>query len=69
MSAWVDVGGERQNTVTLLVWRSKEEEVEEVKQNWEEVEEVGFFINETRVATDATLGSVNGGAHRFGEKW
>ena len=28
----------------------------------------GFFINETRVATDATLGSVNGGAHEFGGK-
>ena len=44
MSACVNVGGERQNTVTLLVWRSKEEEVGEVKQNREEVEEVGFSL-------------------------
>ena len=44
MSACVDMGGERQNTVTLLVWRSKEEEVGEVKQNREEVEEVGFSL-------------------------
>ena len=37
--------GERQNTVTLSIWRSKEEEeVKEVKQNWKEVEEVGFSL-------------------------
>ena len=30
MLTCVNVGGKRQNTVTLLVWRSKEEEVEEV---------------------------------------
>ena len=40
----VNVGGERQNTLTLSVWSSKEEEVGEVKQNWEEVEEVGFSL-------------------------
>ena len=33
MSACVDMGGERQNTVTFSVWRSKEVEVGEVKQN------------------------------------
>ena len=33
MSGCIDVGGERQNTVTFSVWRSKEEEVGEVKQN------------------------------------
>ena len=48
MSACVNVGGERQNTVTLLVWRSKEEEVGEVKQNREEEEEVGFSLTRRR---------------------
>ena len=56
--------------MTLSVWRSKEEEVGESKVELRKSRRSGVFINnETRVATNATLGSVSGGAHGFGEKW
>ena len=60
--------GERQNMVTLLVGEVKEEDgfhgdlVGEVKLS------LRFFVNETRVAIVATLDSVSGGVHDFGEK-